>query len=71
MSNGPAEIFVIVNKVTGELKTGGGSSTKASSRAFATEQEAIWSLDRIRNKTDLVIAKYKVVNPNLLERKYG
>nr|DAM78706.1 MAG TPA: hypothetical protein [Caudoviricetes sp.] len=40
MTEPAEEIYVVYNRVTGDIKTGGGSSTKPSVHAYKTESEA-------------------------------
>lgn len=59
------EIYVVYNKETGSIKTGGGSSTKASVHAYPTEAAAWAGVRRISsgyyspNKSG--VAKYRLV----------
>lgn len=61
------EIHVIFNKVTGDIKTGGGSSTKPSVHAYKTESEAWKGSHRLygygfyRGGGQWGVAKYRFV----------
>lgn len=63
MTNPAEEIYVIFNKKTGSIKTGGGSSTRPSVHAYSTETAAWQGARRIGYNTpdDWGIAKYKLV----------
>lgn len=61
---GPAEeIYVIYDKVTESIKTGGGSSTKPSVHAYTSEDEARKGVKRIGfyGPSRWGIAKYRLV----------
>lgn len=57
------EIYIIFEKSTGDIKTGGGSSTRPSVHAYPTETDAWRGARRIgsRNPDKQGIAKYKLV----------
>ena len=57
------EIYVIFDKSNGDIKTGGGSSTKPSVHAYPTETDAWRGARRIgyRDPDDWGIAKYRLV----------
>ena len=59
----PETIFVIVDKETGSIKTGGGSSTPASVHAYETAREAWLGVRRIgwRSPSDWRVAEYRLV----------
>lgn len=63
MTNPAEEIYVIFDKKTGSIKTGGGSSTRPSVHAYPTETEAWQGARRIGYRTpdDWGIAKYRIV----------
>ena len=63
MINPSEEIYIIFDKATGDIKTGGGSSTKSSVHAYPTETDAWRGARRIgyRDPDDWGIAKYKLV----------
>lgn len=61
------EIYVVYNKETGSIKTGGGSSTKPSVHAYKTESEAWKGSHRLygygfyRGGGQWGVAKYRLV----------
>lgn len=59
------EIYVVYNKETGSIKTGGGSSTKASVHAYPTEAAAWAGVRRISSgyysPDESGVAKYRLV----------
>ena len=63
MINPLKEVYIIFEKSSGDLKTGGGSSTKPSVHAYSTETDAYRGARRIgyRDPDDWGIAKYKLV----------
>ena len=63
MINPSEEVYIIFDKSSGGIKTGGGSSTKPSIHAYPTESDAWRGVRRIgyRNPDDWGIAKYKLV----------
>lgn len=63
MTNPADEIYVIYNKETGSIKTGGGSSTRPSVHAYPTETEAWQGARRIGwySSDRWGIAKYRLV----------
>lgn len=61
---GPAEqIYIIYDKVTESIKTGGGSSTKPSVHAYMSESEAWKGVRRIgwHSPSHWGVAKYHLV----------
>lgn len=63
MTNPLEEVYIIFEKFSGDLKTGGGSSTKPSVHAYPTETDAWRGARRIGYRTpdEWGIAKYKLV----------
>jgi len=63
MTNPAEEIYVIFDKKTGSIKTGGGSSTKPSVHAYPTETDAWRGARRIGwyPSDRWGIAKYRLV----------
>lgn len=63
MINPLKEVYIIFEKSSGDLKTGGGSSTKPSVHAYSTETDAYRGARRIGYRTpdEWGIAKYKLV----------
>lgn len=63
MINPLEEVYIIFEKSSGDLKTGGGSSTKPSVHAYSTETDAYRGARRIDYRTpdEWGIAKYKLV----------
>lgn len=59
----PETIFVIVDKETGSIKTGGGSSTPASVHAYETARAAWLGVRRIGSygPSHWCVAKYHLV----------
>lgn len=59
------EIYVVYNKETGSIKTGGGSSTKPSVHAYPTEAAAWAGVRRISSgyysSDESGVAKYRLV----------
>lgn len=63
MINPLEEVYIIFEKSSGSIKTGGGSSVKPSVHAYPTESDA-WRGARwigYRTSDDWGIAKYKLV----------
>lgn len=59
----PETIFVIVDKETGSIKTGGGSSTPASVHAYEMAREAWLGVRRIgrHSPSHWRVARYRLV----------
>lgn len=59
------EIYILFEKETGDIKTGGGSSTKPSVHAYTTEGKALAGAKRVKScyygVEDTAIAKYILV----------
>lgn len=62
----PEDIFVIVDTRTGNLKTGGGSSTPAQTRVFPSRKDAERSLSRIGCREGLEIIQFTLANGGAL-----
>lgn len=63
MNKAPEEVFIIIDKETGSIKTGGGSSTPPSVHAYESSLEAWRGVRRIgwHSPSHWRVAKYQLI----------